>query len=409
MPTETVQYTRLSKQAGAVSVRDSAPHKPPFPYARCNPATARITKCWDDLDNPETARKVVRAFDDAHFVPADALEEWYFHKYRRALGKYGGEGYENGLHPQIHHALLTSTSPKPPLLSLVHLTNSVSPTPFTFLTLTSRAPPSLRTKTPIFRILVSRLRILCSHDLRDPDLLHDMYQRAYGQVPPFPMNIIADDGISKWGYVRCWDDLVQKVMGGLEFETDRNEDNVQSDYMPSVTDCEEEVLMEGTVLVENLAHKHPFPSLPPPDPKPLPKIPAPWHSKYAAKCMVKSMFKSQVNFLADSPPHAVAALPQAFTSRPHAVTALPHAFTVLPTKRKTVTWAADAENLPTRSTNFSQDGLRSKRSKKMAKAEEHQAQSRLMSANIVQGWLSSQVPYFNRAMAGELIPLRPVR
>ncbi|RUS27027.1 hypothetical protein BC938DRAFT_483810 [Jimgerdemannia flammicorona] len=330
MPTETVQYTRLSKQAGAGSVRDSAPHKPPFPYARCNPATARITKCWDDLDNPETARKVVRAFDDAHFVPADALEEWYFHKYRRALGKYGGEGYENGL-------------------------------------------------------------------------------RAYGQVPPFPMNIIADDGISKWGYVRCWDDLVQKVMGGLEFETDRNEDNVQSDYMPSVTDCEEEVLMEGTVLVENLAHKHPFPSLPHPDPKPLPKIPAPWHSKYAAKCMVKSMFKSQVNFLADSPPHAVAALPQAFTSRPHAVTALPHAFTVLPTKRKTVTWAADAENLPTRSTNFSQDGLRSKRSKKMAKAEEHQAQSRLMSANIVQGWLSSQVPYFNRAMAGELIPLRPVR
>ncbi|RUO96088.1 hypothetical protein BC936DRAFT_142652 [Jimgerdemannia flammicorona] len=219
MPTETVQQT----------------HR--------NAATARAANCWDNLHDPETAHKVAGAFDDAHFVP-------------------------ERMHPKIYHALLTSTSPKPPLLSLVHLTNSVSSTPFTFLTLTSRAPPPLYTRTPRFRILVTRLRLLCSHELRDPDLLHDMYQHVYGQIPAFPMTIIADDGISTWGYFSCWDYLVQMVMGGLEFETDRNEDDMQS-----ITDCEE-VLMEGTLLVENVERMHPF-TLPPLDPKPLPPIPPP--------------------------------------------------------------------------------------------------------------------------------------
>ncbi|RUS33258.1 hypothetical protein BC938DRAFT_472330, partial [Jimgerdemannia flammicorona] len=202
---------------------------------------------------------------------------------------------------------------------------------------------------------------------------------VYGQIPAFPMTIIADDGISTWGYFSCWDYLVQMVMGGLEFETDRNEDDMQS-----ITDCEE-VLMEGTVLVENVERMHPF-TLPPLDPKPLPPIPPPppWLSKPLAT--VRQRGESTITSLANSP----------------------RVVTVLLTKKKSILRAANFRNSqvfkqPTTESNE----LRRKRSGKTAKTDVLQAQSQLMSSHIVHGWLNSQVPYFNQAMAGGLGPLCP--
>ncbi|RUS24310.1 hypothetical protein BC938DRAFT_473799 [Jimgerdemannia flammicorona] len=109
-----------------------------------------------------------------------------------------------------------------------------------------------------------------------------MYLRVYGHTPPFPMTIIADDGISTWGYFYCWDDLVQMVMGGLEFETDRNEDEITDcgEEDREEENCEEEVLMEGTVVVEIVARKLPFPFLPPDPKSPPPNTPKPKRLKY---------------------------------------------------------------------------------------------------------------------------------
>ncbi|RUS28439.1 hypothetical protein BC938DRAFT_481890, partial [Jimgerdemannia flammicorona] len=76
-------------------------------------ATARAANCCGDIHDPETACKVAGAFDDPHFVPANRLEEWYFHKYRWALDESRREGYGNGLPSSLLHHQPPTSLPRP--------------------------------------------------------------------------------------------------------------------------------------------------------------------------------------------------------------------------------------------------------------------------------------------------------
>ncbi|RUS21721.1 hypothetical protein BC937DRAFT_91716 [Endogone sp. FLAS-F59071] len=183
-----------------------------------NSAAARAAGFWDDPYDPRTQRNVARLFENAHFVPVDSLSDCYFSEYGRSLGQWP-ELPERGIlcsfsfqqHPWVASALLSSTSPKSPLLTLFNLdTCALSSTPTAYLTLTLRTPPNPDVESELlsFHTLKSRLRVLCSQSLGDAVALRRMYQQVYGSPPRFPMPILADDKISTWGWIGSWEGLV---------------------------------------------------------------------------------------------------------------------------------------------------------------------------------------------------------